>query len=185
MADQIAIDSFYWKVLVLRCQIGDRTAFEELVAHCQPRLHGFLWKMVADREKANELAQEVWMDVFRDLPKLVNPAAFQPWLYRIARNRVFRMLRRRDYTINSLADADVPAADDASITFDSDDAEVVHAALAQLPPQHREVVVLRFIENLSYQDIAGVVGCQVGTVKSRLYKAKRMLRKILERGGSK
>jgi RNA polymerase sigma-70 factor (ECF subfamily) len=178
MADEL--DSFYWKVMVLRCQMGDQAAFEELVANCQARLHGFLRKMIVDRERVNDLAQEVWMDVFRDLPNLVDPGAFLPWFYRIARNRAFRLLRRRDIIIGSLADADVAEECDASTDFTLEDAEAVHAALDQLGPEHREVVWLRFIENMSYQAIATAVGCQVGTVRSRLHNAKRALRRILE-----
>ena len=84
MADQL--DSVYWKLVVIRCQVGDRSAFEELVARYQARLQGFLFKLIGGRETVEDLAQEVWMDVFRDLPKLNDPGAFLPWFYRIVRN---------------------------------------------------------------------------------------------------
>ncbi|HZZ29211.1 MAG TPA: sigma-70 family RNA polymerase sigma factor [Pirellulales bacterium] len=181
MADRL--DSFYWKVLVVRCQIGDATAFEELVAACQSRLRGFLFKLVAGQEAVDDVAQEVWLDVFRDLPKLVNPDAFLPWFYRIARNRAYRRFRRRAPAVQSLDAQDLNVAEEQNSVeeFTAEDAQAVHAALDQLGPEHREVLLLRFIEDMSYDDIAAVVGCQVGTVKSRLHHAKRGLRAILEK----
>jgi RNA polymerase sigma-70 factor, ECF subfamily len=180
MADRI--DSFYWKVLVVRCQIGDASAFEELVTACQSRLRGFLFKLVTGREAVDDLAQEVWMDVFRALPRLANPDAFLPWFYRIARNRAYQIFRRRGQIIQALdvQDFNVAEEQDQTDDFTAEDAQAVHAALDGLSPEHREVLLLRFMEGMSYDDIAVVVGCQVGTVKSRLHHAKQALRHILE-----
>src|SRR5579862_4444497 len=88
-------DRLYLSLLVVRCQTGDRLALEELITLWQPRLRGFLHKMISEIHGIDDLAQEVWLDVFRDLPRLENPQAFIPWLYRIARNRAFRVLRRK------------------------------------------------------------------------------------------
>jgi RNA polymerase sigma-70 factor (ECF subfamily) len=178
MADQL--DSFYQKVLVIRCQLGDRAAFEELVAAYQMRLRGFLAKLLADRTSVDDLAQEVWMDVFRGLPRLVDSAAFAPWFYRIARNRAFRQLRRRGVKFESLGVETVTGEIDSEADFTADDAEAVHGALDQLGPEHRAVVLLRYIDDLSYEEIATAMGCHVGTVKSRLHNAKRALREILK-----
>src|SRR5436189_4446507 len=101
-------DRVYWRVLVVRCQAGDRTAFEELAARCQPRLRAFLYKMLPRHQSVDDLAQEVWMDVFRDLRRLADPGAFLPWFYRIARNRAFRILRGRQQTIGSLDNLEHP-----------------------------------------------------------------------------
>jgi RNA polymerase sigma-70 factor (ECF subfamily) len=182
MADQL--DSLYWKLLVIRCQAGDRAAFEELVAHCQARIRGFLFKLIGGGERVDDLAQEVWMDVFRDLPKLNDPGAFLPWLYRIARNRAFRVLRRRARPFGSIEQIDIAERTDAPDDFTTEDAAAVHSALDRLGPEHREVLLLRFIDDLSYEQIAAVVGCQMGTVKSRLHNAKRALRRVLEKGVS-
>lgn len=179
MADQL--DSFYWKVLVIRCQLGDRAAFEELVAAYQMRLHGLLAKLLGDRSSVDDLAQEVWMDVFRDLPRLSDPAAFAPWFYRIVRNRAFRQLRRRGVTFESLAIENLTGENDSPTDFTAEDAEAVHGALDRLGPEHRAVVLLRFVDDLSYEEIATAMGCQVGTVKSRLHNAKRALREILKK----
>ena len=71
------IDRVYWRLLVIRCQIGDREAFEELVARCQPRLGGFLRKMLGGVDQVDDVGQDVWMDVYQDLGKLENPEAAQ------------------------------------------------------------------------------------------------------------
>ena len=95
MADRA--DRFYFKMLVVRCQVGDRCAFAELVAEFQPRLGAFLGKMLGDVHQADDIQQDVWMDVFRDLRRLAEPASFIPWMYRIARNREFLALRRKSH----------------------------------------------------------------------------------------
>ena len=175
-------DRVYQQVLVVRCQLGDPRAVEELVACFQPRLRAFLYKMMAGRRSVDDLAQEVWMDVLRDLPRLADPGAFVPWFYRIARNRVFRLLRRREPapSINDLA-GDVADAAEEPADFTAEDAEAVHAALDRLNAEHREVLLLRFMEDMSYEQIAQAVGRPVGTVRSRIYNAKRELRVMMER----
>src|SRR5579871_773486 len=92
----------YRSVLVVRCQAGDRSAFEELVGLYQPRLHYFLARMVGDGHAADDLLQEVWFDVYRGVARLAEPAAFPAWLYRIARRRALRELRKRGPTLSSL-----------------------------------------------------------------------------------
>ena len=175
-------DRVYWRVLVVRCQLGDPAAFEELVARCQPRLRGFLFKLLAGKGGVDDLAQDVWADVFRDLHQLNDPAAFLPWFYRIARNRAFGMLRGRDAAkvIGSIENIEVVDQRDDEPEFSAEDAQAVHAALDQLAAEQREVLLLRFMENMSYQDIAAVCGCPIGTVRSRIHGAKRELRTILE-----
>src|SRR3954470_2939034 len=106
MAD---LDRVYWKVLVVRCQVGDRAAFQELVTQCQPRLRAFLAKMLPRAHSVDDVAQDVWMDVFRDLPKLSDAGAFLPWMYRIARHRAFRILRRKTHLTIPIEDTDAMA----------------------------------------------------------------------------
>jgi RNA polymerase sigma-70 factor, ECF subfamily len=173
-------DDVYRRLLVLRCQVGDRGAFEELVRHAQPRLERFLRKMLSGEANVDDVIQEVWMDVLRGIGRLSDPAALLPWLYRIAHNRAFSMLRRRRPM--GMIDDDVQSpADETSFTIE--DRQAVHAAMDQLVPEHREVLLLRFMEDLSYEEIANVTGCQLGTVRSRIHNAKRQLRRILEKAG--
>jgi len=172
-------DRLYWRLLVLRCQGGDAAALEELVAQSQPRLRGFLFKMLPGAN-LDDVAQDVWMDVMRDLRRLEDPGAFVPWFYRIAHNRVFRLLRRNRSAAVSIDGVEVAEPGPAD-EFTAEDAAAVHAALDKLAPEYREALLLRFMDDLSYEQIATIADCPVGTVRSRIHNGKRQLRAILER----
>jgi RNA polymerase sigma-70 factor, ECF subfamily len=174
-------DRLYLPVLIVRCQVGDRVAFEELIALVNPRLRSFLQKLLASPDRVDDIAQDVWLDVFRDFPRLENIHSFLPWFYRIARNRAYRLLRRRDRRVEPLEDIELAVTEEPEPQFTAEDASRVHAALDQLSPEHREVLLLRFMEQMSYDDVAQVTGCPVGTVRSRIHNAKRGLRDIIER----
>jgi RNA polymerase sigma-70 factor (ECF subfamily) len=171
-------EQIYDSLLVVRAQAGDETAFGELVERYSPRLRYFLRKLLASADGAEDALQDVWLDVFRHLPRLADPQALAAWLYRIARDRAFGRLRKSGRFEQLIDDgAVVDAADDGE--FSPEDASRIHAALDELPPEHREVLVLRFLEEMSYEEIARVAGCQLGTVRSRIHYAKRALRKAL------
>jgi RNA polymerase sigma-70 factor, ECF subfamily len=174
-----ASDRLYERVLVLRCQARDEAAFEEIVARYTHRLRYYLRRMLGGVLAAEDALQEVWLDAFRGLPGLIEPGAFPAWIYRLARDRAFRELRRRRSYL-PLEDFDVIDEAGGLDDFSSDDAARIHQALDALPPEHREVLVLRFIESMTYEQIAGIVGCQLGTVRSRLHYAKRALRRVIE-----
>jgi RNA polymerase sigma-70 factor (ECF subfamily) len=174
------VERVYQSVLVVRCQAGDRTAFEELVELYQPRLRYFLVRMVGDDHTAHDLLQEVWFDVFRGVARLADPGAFPAWLYRIARHRVLGELRKKRLAVSSLEGIDL-AEEVADDDFSAEDAELVHAALERLAPEHREVLLLRFVEGMAYEDIAHVIRCPLGTVRSRIHYAKHALRRVIER----
>ncbi|HEV3166777.1 MAG TPA: sigma-70 family RNA polymerase sigma factor, partial [Isosphaeraceae bacterium] len=161
------------------CQAGDESAFGELVERYSPRLRFYLRKMLGVGPAAEDALQDVWLDAVRAVAKLLDPGAFPAWIYRLARDRACRTLRRRRIYL-PLEEEDLLQDAGDSEAFSADDVRQVHAALDTLRPEHREVVVLRFLEDMSYDDIARVVGCQVGTVRSRLHYAKRALRRILE-----
>ena len=170
-------DWLHQRVLVLRCQNGDEIAFEHLVGNFSPRLRYFLRKMLGDPDRAEDVLQDVWLQVLRGLPKLADPGAFPAWLYRIARNQACRALRERR-PLRPLEEID--AADESGDDIRLEDAEHVHAALDKLAAEHREVLVLCFLESMTYEDIARVIGCPIGTVRSRIHYAKRALRRALE-----
>jgi RNA polymerase sigma-70 factor (ECF subfamily) len=176
MTDEL--DLIYERVLVVRCQAGDEAALAELVGRYDTRLRYFLRKIAADR--ADDLLQDVWLDVIRHLPRLNDPQAFRAWIYRIARDRAFGVLRRSQRSEQSLGDIDVPDDQPEEGGFDEEDAERIHAALDRLPAEQREVLVLRFVEAMSYDEIAAVTGSALGTVRSRLFYGKQALRKQLE-----
>jgi RNA polymerase sigma-70 factor (ECF subfamily) len=179
MTDQA--EQIYERLLVVRAQAGDEAAFAELVERYSPRLRYFLRKLLASADGADDALQDVWLDVFRHLPRLADPQALVAWLYRIARDRAFGRLRKAGRA-EQLADegAVIDQATAEEDEFSPEDAQRIHAALDALPPEQREVLVLRFLEEMSYEEIARVVGCQIGTVRSRIFYGKQTLRRILE-----
>jgi RNA polymerase sigma-70 factor (ECF subfamily) len=174
-------DRVYEQLLVLRCQTGDEAAFAELVGRYAARLRNFVERLSGDVSTAEDMLQEVWVEIFRGIRRLADPGAFPAWAFRVARDRVYRSLRRRHKVALPLDDEPPAREDDAAIT--AEDVAVVRAGLEELVPGHREVLVLRFMEELSYDQIAAVVGCPVGTVRSRLHHAKQALRTVLEQRG--
>jgi RNA polymerase sigma-70 factor (ECF subfamily) len=172
-------ERLFRSVLVVRCQAGDRAAFEELVELHQPRLRYFVASMAGDDHAADDLLQDVWLEVYRGLARLADPGAFATWLYRIARHRVLAELRKKRPPVSTLEGVDL-AEEDQRDDFSAEDAQRVHAALGQLAPEHREVLLLRFFEAMGYEDIARVLGCPLGTVRSRIHYARRALRRAME-----
>jgi RNA polymerase sigma-70 factor (ECF subfamily) len=175
------LDRLYERVLVLRCQTGDESAFAEMVQRYHARLRTFLRSMLGDAHLADDALQEVWLDVFRGVGKLRDTGAFSGWVYRIARDRAYRLLRRKPLATEPI-DA-VELADAGDEELDADERELVKTSLERLPHEQREVVLLRFVEQMSYEQIAAAVGCELGTVRSRLHYAKRALRQMIERNG--
>jgi RNA polymerase sigma-70 factor (ECF subfamily) len=175
-----AAGPLYERVLVLRCQTGDPAAFAELVERYGPRLGYYLRKMLQGTGAAEDALQDVWFDAFRGLPGLHDPGALAAWLYRLARVRAARELRRRGPPCRPLEETDLSTAADEQDAFRAEDAERVHAGLDRLAAEHREVLVLRFLEGMDYADMARVIGCPLGTVRSRLHYAKRALRAVIE-----
>lgn len=176
------LDRVYERLLVLRCQAGDEGAFAEIVGRYSPRLRLFLRQMLGgDAHGAEDVLQEVWFDVFRSVGKLQDLGAFAGWLYRIARDRAYRVLRRKRAVIRPIDETELPSASSDDDRFDDEDRRLVHASLDGLPHAQREVLLLRFIEDMSYDEIAAAVGCGVGTVRSRLHYAKRAMRESMER----
>jgi RNA polymerase sigma-70 factor (ECF subfamily) len=170
------------QVLVLRCQTGDEAAFAELAQRYGPRLRYYLQKAFGRMDGAEDAFQDVWFTVFRKVRDLADPGAFRTWLYRIAQNRACGELRKRRPAFRPMEEAEqVTDASAPEPDFSPEDGQRIHRALDDLAPEHREVLVLRFLEEMTYEDIAAVIGCQIGTVKSRLHYAKQALRRVLER----
>ena len=126
--------------------------------------------------------QQVWLDVFRRLGKLQSPAAFRVWLYRIAHDRVVAFIRRQKVESNA---REFLAMDAVETEHWNDldlleNAELVHVALDRLSIIHREIMTLRFLEEMDVKEIARVMQCSEGTAKSRLHYAKNEMRRIIE-----
>ncbi|RAY14665.1 RNA polymerase subunit sigma-24 [Actinomadura craniellae] len=162
-------------LLVVRCQLGEPEALARLVRRWHVPLWNYLRRMADSTEAADDLAQETWIGVMRGLPRLREPDRFAPWLFTIARRALTNRLREQ-YA------RDVPPAVEPVETGADDlviDRIRLLAGLADLPLLEREVLVLFHLEDLSLQECADVLGVPVGTVKSRLFRARRMLRAIL------
>ena len=179
MTDQAEL--IYERLLVVRAQTGDEAALAELVERFSPRLRYFLRKLLSSADNAEDTLQDVWLDVVRGLPRLADPQALVAWLYRIARDRAFsrlRKMRRTEVLLDDQQVVDVTSVEEND--FSPEDAAHIHAALDRLPPEQREVLMLRFLEDMSYDQIARIVGCQLGTVRSRIHYGKQALRRALE-----
>ena len=169
--------------IALRCQAGDNTGFEDLVALMERPLLYYATKLTGNEQTAHEVLQDVWVRVFRGIRGLKNPAALRPWLYRITHGLTVDRIRQHvsreraeEAHVNELQEA-------GDISFTRDDVAAIHEALNDLEPKHREVLVLYFLEDFSLAEIAAVVGRSEGTVKSRIYYAKRRMKEILAGGG--
>ena len=171
-------------LLVLRCQAGDERAFGRLMEQFGARTLAHLRGLTGD--DAEDVQQEVWLTVYRNIAGLSNPGAFRTWLYRTTRHRAIDWLRRRKRERELIEDVVLEAPVSAGAAEPDAMPEMsearFNAVLAVLPPPQREVVLLRYREDLSYAEIALVVGCPIGTVRTRLHHAKRRLQEQLERG---
>jgi RNA polymerase sigma-70 factor, ECF subfamily len=168
-------------LLVLRCQVGDEGAFTRLFALFSSRTLAYLRGLVGDA--ADDVQQEVWLAVYRGISGLNNPNAFRTWLFRTTRHRAVDVLRREKR--ERALFLDVSSEDEQVVGVaahhDTDDFHqpLPAAALAKLSALHREVLQLRYGDDLSYAEIALVVGCSVGTVRSRLHNAKQRLHELM------
>ncbi|MFG1690588.1 RNA polymerase sigma factor [Gemmatimonadota bacterium] len=171
-------------LLVLRCQAGDEGAFSDLFDRFSHPTLRYLEGLLGV-DAAADAQQEVWLAVYRGISRLTNPGAFRTWLYQITRHRAIDILRKEKRESELLAavmnEEPVSPEEPANSLLESWDRRSLEAGLAQLSTPHREVLLLRFWEEMGYADIALISGCSVGTVRSRLHHAKRRLRDALER----
>jgi RNA polymerase sigma-70 factor (ECF subfamily) len=167
---------------VTEAQAGDVEAFVRLLNRHEKPLLYFLRRLVPNSDDALDLHQEVWLDAFRGLKSLQIPEAFRAWLYRIAHHKAARFVRdeiRHEQAVDFLAQTRSESPElDGEISLD---AEALHKALELLAPHHREILVLHYLRDFSTQELAAVLDCPSGTVKSRLYHARLELRNIVER----
>ena len=166
-------------VLILRCRAGDRDALSELINRYYRRLRYFISHLSDSLEMTEDIFQDTWLRVIRKMHTLRNVESFTTWLYRIARNTAYQQLRRKKRSCELHGNI-VPPDEQTSVAFSPADAARIHDGLKKLHPAHREVLVLRFLEQMSYQQVAEILGCNLNTVKSRIHYAKLALRKEME-----
>jgi RNA polymerase sigma factor (sigma-70 family) len=156
-------------LLVTRSQLGDRVALEALIRRWSPPLQRHLGRLQPDG--AEDLFQEAWIRVFRGLGGVKDPYAFRAWLFGIARHLVLDGLRRR-YATPTPVEIAGGVEDDAPAEIEL---QMLEACLSGLPFIERETLTLFYIEDLSLAQVAGVQGVPIGTVKSRLHRARALL----------
>ena len=168
------------QVLILRCQIGDKNAFAELIERYGKALRYFIFCLLGDSQIAEDIFQDTWLIVIRRIHALKETEAFSPWLYRITRNKVYEQFRRQK-KFYELDEKNIIQNNSIEDHFSNDDAAKIHDALGKLNPVHKEILMLRFLEQMPYDQIAKVINCNAGTVKSRIYYAKLALKKEMEK----
>lgn len=183
--------------LVLRCQADakpDREAFAELMRRFQSHVDRVLYNLAPDWQDRADLAQEVWIRVYRNVTRLQEPEKFRGWLSRIATNLFYDELRKRKRNAPPLS-LDAPlSVDDGEVDWElpsdtpgpAEDMatrefyDQLQAAIADLPEVFRTTIVLREIEGLAYEEIAEITGVNLGTVKSRIARARLRLQEQLQ-----
>ncbi len=178
-------------LLVARAVAGDQSAFELLVIKYQRRVERLIGRMVRDVDLVEDIAQETFLRAYRALHQFRGEAQFYTWLYRIAVNtaKMFLLELKRD---RSITEASMPSRDDENETFyarhepTTDEtpesvmaakeiAAAVNAALEALPPDLRQAITLREMDGMSYEDIAALMNCPMGTVRSRIFRAREAI----------
>jgi RNA polymerase sigma-70 factor (ECF subfamily) len=175
------------KQLVARVQKGDSRAFDMLVLKYQHRIFGLISRYVNDADEVQDVAQEAFIKAYRALPKFRGDSAFYTWLYRIAINTAKNYLvsrsRRPPGSDVEVEDAEYYASGTAlheietpeSALFGAELKAVVETAIRELPEDLRTAVTLREFDGLSYEDIADIMDCPIGTVRSRIFRAREAI----------
>jgi len=186
MQDTLAAEN----LLVERCQQGDTVAFDQLVERHGEWVYNLAYRMVGDRDEAYDMAQEAFVRAFRAIKRFRRGSSFSTWLYRVTTNACLdeiKRRRRRPAPASSLLDADGLSPDPPDPSPQVEDhvaslerREVVRRAIAALPLHHRLPLVLYELQGCSYEEIAAITGANVGTVKSRLNRARLALKEALE-----
>lgn len=179
------------RILIDRCRTGDADAFGTLVERYQDRLYGTLVHLLGSSQDALDVAQDAFVLAYQNLPSFRGDSAFYSWLFRIAYNAAVSFRRRNRQPRRSLDELDDrhggdPAdartsADPTTALLTDERRQIVQDALATLPEEHRTVLVLKELEGLRYDEIAEVLGCPIGTVRSRIHRARGELRDKLAR----
>lgn len=182
------------EILVAKAKKGDRMAFEELMDGYFKRIYSIAYRMSGNADDASDMTQEVMLKLYRNIKSFGGKSRFSTWVYRVATNTCLDELKKlRRHTSYSI-DSELETSDGSMTVEIEDDSPtpeqkaenselkaLVAKALNKLGDEHRAVLVLRDIQGLSYDEIAKILACSEGTVKSRISRARANLKKILEK----
>lgn len=173
-------DLILCEMLVLRFQRNDRAAANELIVLFEKPLLYYLRRLVGSEADAWDLFQETWISIFRTLRNLRDARALPAFIYKTGRNHAMLLLRRRNADLRLYATVEaLRSCNEREPAFTADDAAAIHAGIDKLALPHREALTLYFLQDLTIDEIAIVLGVPPGTVKSRLHYARQALSKIL------
>ena len=181
-----ALDQKSDEVLITLFQQGEEGVFRILVDRYQEKLRNLMYSIFNESDIVDDLAQEVFIKAYEALPNFRFQSSFYTWLYRIAVNRARDEMRKRKIrkwlTLDAMMESRDKEFHDKMTTHpeSSDAQELVSHGLQQLPEKFRIAIVLKDIDGLSYEQMSEVLQCEIGTVKSRLSRARSMLRKVLK-----
>jgi RNA polymerase sigma-70 factor (ECF subfamily) len=167
--------------LIRRSQAGDTEAFGELVTKYRAKILAMLYGMVRDENDAWDLAQEGFLQAWRSIHRFEGRSSFYTWLYRLTVNLAIESLRRKGRREEVELDDAIPCfLPSPRANYQRNEIrQHINAALAQLSPEHRAVIVLKEIEDLQYQEIAEILNLSIGTVMSRLFYGRKKLQSML------
>lgn len=188
LAQKPAPDPLADEWLVVRCQLGERPAFDELIARWQLPLWRYARQLTGSDVAADDATQDVWLRVLRGIARLRDGAKLRPWLFGIA-HRVLMDRLREQFRLPLVSDGDMdlealPAGDEDALDAESELA-ALRDGLARLPALECEVLTLFYLRELSLDEVAQVLAVPLGTVKSRLHRARRLLRRQLGNEGER
>ena len=184
LADQSAAASAAAEAdLIARCQQGDERAFRELVDRYKDLVFGVIARSSFDRSHVEDLAQEVFLKIYRGLPYFRGEAKLTTWIFRIVLNLLSQESQKRRTKREVALDSDVPSHEPRSHDRSMSDLELrdrLEKAMARLPANYRLLIAGHYLNDVKYEDLAEALDIPIGTVKTHLYRAKKQLRDLLE-----
>ena len=170
-------DNTRTKFLVLRCQLGDKEAFNELLAAVESRLFAYVRRLSGDTDLAKDILQDVFLIIYRKIGWLNDPGLFLPWAYRIASRETLRVLKKKRPEIPVDEEVKRHITEIVETEFDPELIEKIPATLGNVSRSSREVLVLHYLEEMSIAETAEILDITVGTAKSRLAYGLAQIRK--------
>lgn len=182
--------------LISKCQLGDKPAFKELVKRYQKVVYALFFQLAPEWDDINDLSQEVFIRIFRGIHSLKSPHAFKSWLNQIVINIFYDELKKRPKRSKTVSIDQVFEMEDMESSYHAEIVDkaylpdelfsnselkaVLQNAITELPERSRTVIVLRELQGLQYEEIADLLECAVGTIKSRLSRAREKLQELIK-----